>query len=100
MTVHTFTDEQIDKARHALGLTRERVAYRNFYSAGDDPDWSDLVARGFATKLKSPVSSDFLYHLTKQAAFFFLNKDERLGDEVRFPAEVALTEHKADKSDG
>lgn len=87
MTVHTFTEQQVDKARHALGLSRQqRVAYRNFYAAGDDPDWDDLVARGFATKRKSPVSPDFLYHLTKQAAFYFLNEGERIGDDMRFPA--------------
>lgn len=89
MTVHSFTDEQVDKARHALGLSvgRGHIAYRNFYSTGDDADWNDLVARGFATKRKSPVSPDFLYHLTKRAAFFFLNEGERLGDDMRFPAE-------------
>lgn len=93
MTVHAFTDEQVDKARHALGLTRQRVAFRNFYSAGDDADWNDLVARGFATKRKSSVSPDFLYHLTKQAAFFFLNEGERLGDDMRFPPEPAAISH-------
>jgi hypothetical protein len=90
MTVEAFTDEQVDKARHALGLTRERIAYRNYYStSSDDPEWEDLVARGFATKRKSPVSPDFLYHLTKQAAFFFLNEGERLDPELRFAAEPA-----------
>lgn len=87
MSVHTFTDAQVDKARHALGLTQQRVAYRNFYSTRDDADWDDLVSRGFATKRKSPVSSDNLYHLTRQAAFYFLNEGERLGDDMRFPPE-------------
>lgn len=69
---------------------RERVAYRNYYSAADDPDWNDLVERGMATKRKSPVSPDFLYHLTRQAAFYFLNSGERIDFErVRFPAETA-----------
>ena len=84
MSVETFTDEQVDKARHALGLTRQKVAYRNYYSAPEDPDWEDLVRRGFATKRTSPVSPDYLYHLTRQSAFFFLNEGERLGD-IRFP---------------
>lgn len=86
MTVHSFTDEQVDKARHALGLGRQRVAFRNYYSAPDDASWNDLVARGMAVKRKSPVSQDFLYHLTKQAAFYFLNEGESIDQErVRFP---------------
>lgn len=83
MTVHTFTDEQVSKARHALGLDRERVAYRNYYSCEDDPDWNDLVERGMATKRKSPVSPDFLYHLTKRALFYFLNPGEQIGEEIQ-----------------
>lgn len=85
MTVHTFTDAQVDKARHALGLDRGKRAYRNFYSSAEDPDWEDLVLRGMATKRKSPVSPDFLYHLTRQSAFYFLNKGERIDDDLRFP---------------
>lgn len=85
MTVHSFGDAQVDKARHALGLTRARVAYRNYYSSGDDADWDDLVARGMAVKRKSPVSQDFLYHLTRQAAYYFLNEGESIGLTVRFP---------------
>lgn len=82
--VHSFTDEQVDKARHALGLTRQKVAYRNYYSAPDDADWNDLVERGFATRRTSPVSSDFLYHLTREAAFYFLDAGEKLDPELRF----------------
>ena len=87
MTVHSFTDKQVDKARHALGLTRCNIAYRNFYSAADDADWNDLVDRGLATKRLSPVSQDFLYHLTKRGAFCFLNEGESMSPEMRFPAE-------------
>lgn len=88
MTVHSYSDEQVDKARHALGLTRHKVAYRNYYSTVDDPDWNDLVERGLATKRKSPVSPDFLYHLTRAAAFHFLNEGESIGPDISFPAEV------------
>lgn len=84
MTVHSFTDEQVDKARHALGLTRAKVAYRNYYSCADDADWNDLVERGMATKRKSPVSPDFLYSLTRPAAFYFLNAGESLSPDLRF----------------
>ena len=84
MAVHQFSDEQVRKARHALGLDRSKMAYRNLYSTGDDPDWNNLVERGFAEKHKSPFSEDVVYRLSKQAAFFFLNPGERLG-ELRFP---------------
>lgn len=88
MTVISLTDEQVDKARHALGLTRQKVAYRNYYSSPEDPDWEDLVKRGFASKRKSSVSSDFLYHLTRQAAFYFLDPGEGLDPELKFAAEM------------
>lgn len=85
MAAYSFTDEQVDKARHALGLSRQKIAYRNYYVCDDDADWNDLVARGFATKRKSPVSEGFIYHITKTASFFFLNATESLGPDVRFP---------------
>lgn len=85
--VHSFTDEQVSKARHALGLTRKPVAYRNFYSTADDADWNDLVERGFATKRKSPVSSDFLYELTREASSYFMNEGEGLDSDLRFATE-------------
>ena len=88
MSVIELSDAQVHKARHALGLTRSKVAYRNFYSCGDDPDWNDLVERGIASKRKSPVSPDFLYHLYRRTAFYFLPAGERLGDDVRFPPET------------
>lgn len=86
MSVHAFGDEQVDKARHALGLDREKRAYRNFYCAnGPDADWEDLVARGFAVvRRESPLSSYTIYHLTKRSAFFFLNEGERLDPDLRF----------------
>ncbi len=93
MTVHSFTDAQVDKARHALGLSHCNIAYRNHYSSSDDADWNDLVERGFATKRKSPVSPDFLYHLTREAAFYFLNAGEKFSDELRFASEHNARAH-------
>lgn len=74
-----FCDSQVDKARHALGLNRKKVAYRNYYTCTGDADWDDLVERGFATKRKSPVSPDFIYQLSKQAAFFFYERGGQTG---------------------
>jgi hypothetical protein len=85
MVVESFSDVQVAKGRHALGLDRVKVAYRNTYVAADDQDWNKLVERGFAEKHKSPFSEDFVYRLSKQAAFFFLNEGESLDDKLRFP---------------
>lgn len=41
--------EQREKMRHALGLDRQKVAYRNHYiTLSSDPDWEDLVERKLA----------------------------------------------------
>lgn len=88
MIVPTFTDEQANKARHALGLTQSQTAYRNYYLAPDDPDWNDLVERGLAVKRKSPVSPDFIYHLTRRAAVSFLSEGECLHPELTFGAKA------------
>lgn len=92
MTAHSFTDSQVEKARHALGLDRENVAYRNYYSCEPDPDWDDLVSRGFAVRRTSPVSPDSLYHLTRSAAYYFLNAGDRIGDDMRFPPPSSVGE--------
>jgi len=86
MAVISFSDEQSDKARHALGLGRQKVAYRNHYACYEaDPDWEDLVKRGFATKRTSAISPDIIYHVSEEARHFFTNIGESIGDDVRFP---------------
>lgn len=83
--------EQIDMARHALGLSdqrgRWRKSYRNHYCVGyGDKDWwlwQMMVARGLA--VYRPVrkgggvewSGDF-FHLTRAGAEAVLQKNERL----------------------
>lgn len=87
MSVITLTNEQVSKARHALGLTRQKNAYRNYYTAPDDADWNDLVAKGLATKREWNGGREFIYHLTKRGAFCFLDPGERLDHDLRFPSE-------------
>jgi hypothetical protein len=86
MAVHSFTDSQVDKVRHALGLDRKKSAYRNCYFCIGDADWDDLVSRGFATKRKSPVSPDFVYSITHEAAFFFMEPTESIDPDLKFPS--------------
>lgn len=96
MTTYAFSDRQVDKARHALGLTRKKRAYRNYYASDPDPDWDDLVERGLAVKRECKMAPDFFYyHLTRRAAFMFLNEGEALDPELKFAVEpAALVEEK------
>lgn len=85
VSVINLPDALVDKARHALGLTRSKDAYRNYYVADDDADWEDAVRRGIATKRQSPVGGGTVYHVAARAKFFFLNSGESINDDVRFP---------------
>ena len=85
MSVIELSDALVEKARHALGLTRQKFAYRNYYVADDDPDWEDAVRRGIAVKRPSPIGPDTIYHVSARAKFYFLNAGERINDDVRFP---------------
>lgn len=80
-----LSDALVDKARHALGLTRGKVVYRNYYVADDDADWEDAVCRGIAVKRQSPVGGGNVYHITARAKFYFMNGGETISDDVRFP---------------
>jgi hypothetical protein len=49
-----LTSPERDFIRHALGLSRQRVGYRNFYAAGDGDGVAigrSLVAKGFAVEV-------------------------------------------------
>lgn len=83
-----LSDALVDKARHALGLTRQNFVYRNYYVADDDSDWEDAVRRGIAVKRQQPswIGGGGIYHVSAEAKFFFLNSGERVNDDVRFPA--------------
>ena len=51
-----LTTEERHFIRHALGLTRNRVGYRNFYAAGDGDGVAigrALVAKGYAEEIKT-----------------------------------------------
>jgi hypothetical protein len=62
-----FTAEQLDLARHALGLSlRNRRSYRNRY-VGEDPAWREMVAMG-AARVREARGSE----LTGGMPFFWL----------------------------
>lgn len=82
---------QIDLARHALGLTRKKVSYRNRFVTGqgstDYQPWLDMVTAGDAVRIdgtKLPFGGDDLFCLTPQGAAKALRKGESL-DREDFP---------------
>lgn len=87
-----MTPEQIDLARHALGLpSRHNISYRNHFVTGpggsDYDNWQEMVAAGEATRRAGSqlTGGDPLFHLTRQGAELALQKGERL-DPKHFPA--------------
>lgn len=72
--------------RHALGLNRNRVAYRNYYAANIDSPEDDvglaLTARGFARLWQASGSSYVFYGATDRGARAVLRRGERLDLEV------------------
>lgn len=75
MNIHEIklSVSQIKKMQHAIGLDNpsqsktKQVAYRNYYAAGDDPEWNEVVEKGLAVKRADPFcKGDYIYHLTAQ----------------------------------
>ena len=87
-----MTPQQIELARHALGLPNERhCSYRNYFTAGKDhpdfPDWIAMVADGNARRRISSrmAGGDDVFWLTLEGATFALRPRETL-DPEDFPA--------------
>lgn len=66
--VVTLTDEERDLLRHALGLDRTRVSYRNHYSvsptAATYPLCQRLLAKGLLERSASYTETMILFHVT------------------------------------
>ncbi|PXW75938.1 hypothetical protein C7451_106102 [Blastomonas natatoria] len=81
-----MTSEQIELARHALGLDGQRKrSYRNRYVTGpggsDHPAWLAMVEAGDAKKRDGstlPFGGDDIFWLTRQGAEKALRKGEKL----------------------
>lgn len=80
-----MTEEQTNKARHALGLDRRKDAYRNRYIATpNSPDWcvwAAMVIVGDArvSRLVCTTDGDDIFSLTKQGAARVVRDGESLG---------------------
>lgn len=83
---------QRELARHALGLpSKSKRSYRNHFVIGeDDPDWTEMVAMGWATMRKAetlPFGGSACFYLTEVGARLALNKGEKLCPEDFPPSE-------------
>lgn len=81
-----MTPEQLDMARHALGLpNRARRSYRNRYFANKDGAgdrvWKDMVANGEAEAVRNDSAVTNRYQLTSKGALAVLREGERLCQE-------------------
>lgn len=81
-----MTPEQLDMARHALGLpNRQRRSYRNRYFANKDGAgdraWQGMVANGEAEHLRTKSAVTHRYALTPKGARAALREGERLCQE-------------------
>lgn len=83
-----MTPPQIELARHALGLARKPISYRNRFVAGighsDYDAWLDMVEQGAARRRpgeKLPFGGDDLFHLTLAGAREALKPGETLDPE-------------------
>lgn len=93
MTDSALTAAQRDLARHALGLNRQRQAYRNHFVTGagceDHDHWQAMVATGLAVRRPPSVLSGGgdIFMLTRRGAEAALAEGERLFEQ-RFPDDL------------
>lgn len=97
-----MTPEQIQLARHALGLGNgRRISYRNHFVTGpghsDHDNWIAMVAAGEAIRRKGSALSggDDIFYLTPTGARAAVKQGERL-DPEDFPPS-AFAKHTQDK---
>lgn len=64
----TVTDEEVDLLRHALGLDRARVSYRNHYSVSPKaetyPICTRLLSKGLMERSATYTSTMIHFHVT------------------------------------
>lgn len=80
--------EQIELARHALGLpNKRRLSYRNHFVCGEGHDdfvaWQEMVAAEFARRRNGSALSggEDVFWLTPKGAKLALKRGERLDPE-------------------
>lgn len=86
-----MTARQVELARHALGLNRKKVSYRNYFSVGfgapDYDQWQQMVRQGNAFRWVGPIKAgtmfggDDVFHMTRKGANAVLKDGESLDPE-------------------
>lgn len=63
---------QIEKMKHAIGFSREKIkrnrynAYRNrFVASNSDKDWEELVSIGYAEKREFEIEKQIGYYVSE-----------------------------------
>jgi hypothetical protein len=95
-----MTPEQIELARHALGLpNRNKKSYRNHFVAGeghsDFENWRDMVEKGFARGKKGSqlTGGDPVFWLTLAGASLALRRGEKLDpDDFNLPSQRTVSD--------
>lgn len=90
-----MTPRQINLARHALGLTKQCMSYRNYFTASrghvDYADWMAMVEAGYAVRRDGswlPFGGDDIFHMTIAGAKCVLRPGETL-DREDFPQQAS-----------
>lgn len=80
--------DEVDVARHALGLGKQsKTTTRNYFVTGegsdDYPKWMSIVSKGLALRIdrRELMGGDWLFHLTREGAEQALYEGERLSHE-------------------
>jgi hypothetical protein len=90
-----MTPNQIELARHALGLPNDgRLSYRNYFTAGpghpDFHEWMAMVSAGDAiTEKRSGLGGDHLFWLTLSGARKAMLPGEEI-DDSDFPERLRI----------
>lgn len=91
-----MTPKQIELARHALGLSRNKTSFRNHFVAGaghsDFADWQEMVLAGDAKVQEQPkgLGGQSCFWMTPRGAKKAIRKGESLCPED-FPATITDT---------
>lgn len=69
LAIDQISNEQLSVMNHALGLNRKKKPNRNyFYCDGNNPVWSDLVDKGFATRSAGWTEGKAYFRVTFEGA--------------------------------
>lgn len=62
----SLSDTQVSNIKHALGLSRGKEPYRNYYNDNDNHSWNGLALKGLAKKIKvTNCAASFMYCLNE-----------------------------------